>query len=190
MRDTSPLQKSLVETKAENEALKKSVKTFERKLLFTRNVTEQKFLENVSDPVFYRDDPHLVQVYTATLNEDEFIDELEDKADDLDVKKEELGNRSRRDKFLLSVEQNLDSSVPHHAAQLERLDHLKNQVLERVKITHLDKSRPRTGRNASKCRYSLSLLDEPERSTSRPRTASPPSPYSSQWLLLVLPIQF
>ena len=170
-RDTSPLQKSLVETQAENEALKKSVKTFERKLLFTRNVTEQKLLENISDPVFYRDDPHLVQVYTATLNEDEFDDKLED----LDDTKDELSNRSRRDKFLASVEKNLDSSVPHHSVQLERLDNLKNQVLERVKITHLNKSRPRSASIATKRRYSLSLLDDTERSTSRPRTASPPS---------------
>ena len=53
-RSASPLQKSLTETKAENDALKKSVRTYERKLLFTRNVTEQRLLENISDPHFFR----------------------------------------------------------------------------------------------------------------------------------------
>ena len=37
----SPLEQSLMDVKAENEALKKSVKTYEKKLLFTRNVTEK-----------------------------------------------------------------------------------------------------------------------------------------------------
>ena len=96
---------SLDKTKAENEDLKKYVKTYEKKIRFTRNVTEQKFLENISNPDFYRDDPHLVQVYTATLNEDEFRGDFEDQ---LETKEEFSPSRSRRDIFLAGVEKNLN----------------------------------------------------------------------------------
>ena len=175
-RISSPLQKSLSDFKAENEALKKSVKTYEKKLLFTRNVTEQKLLENISDPISFREDPHLVQVYTATLNEDEFVDMKPMPEAGWDEPKEDFNDykRSRRDKFLLSsVSKNLDNSDPQHAVHLERLDHIKCQVLERVKTTHLNKSKPRTG--TSKRRLSLSILDN-DRSSSRPRNLSPPLP--------------
>ena len=168
-RSSSPLHKPLSDVMAENEALKKSVKTYEKKLLFTRNVTEQKLLENIADPNFFKEEPHLVQVYTATLNEDEFVDQIEVTEDDTSDEK-----RSRRDKFLLSsVSKNLDQSDPKHSVHLERLDNLKNQVLERVKTTYLNKSKPRTG--TSKRRLSLSILDS-DRSSSRPRNVSPPPP--------------
>ena len=168
--NASPLKKSLTEVKSENDILRKTVKTYEKKLLFTRNVTEQKLLENISDPIFYKDDPHLLQVYTATLNEDEF----DDKSEDIDVTKTEQSNRSRKDKFLASVGDNLDKTDPNHQVQLERLDHLKNQVLERVKTTYQNKSRPRSGSNFKR-RASLSLFESIERSSSRPRTLSPPA---------------
>ena len=117
----------------------------------------------------FKEEPHLVQVYTATLNEDEFVDQIEVTEEDTSDEK-----RSRRDKFLLSsVSKNLDQSDPKHSVHLERLDNLKNQVLERVKTTYLNKSKPRTG--TSKRRLSLSILDS-DRSSSRPRNVSPPPP--------------
>ena len=60
---------ALKEYKLEADTLREAVRMYEKKLMFTRNVTEQKILENISDPNFYRDDPHLVQVHTraATL---------------------------------------------------------------------------------------------------------------------------
>ena len=168
---SSPLQMSLEVVKAENENLKKSIKTYEKKLMFTRNVTEQKLLENISDPNFFRDDPHLVQVYTATLDEDEIVE----KTFDTDDSSEDNTPRSRRDQFLLaSVAKHLDTSDPSlHAVQVERLDHIKEQVMERVKLTHLNKSKPRTA--TPKRRLSLSLFDN-DRSSPRPRTKSPPLP--------------
>ena len=86
--------------------------------------------------------------------------------------------RSRKDKFLLGVSQNLNTEDPNHAVHLERLDHIKNLVLDRVKATNLNKLRPRaesTGSRDSKRRLSLSLLENSDRDRSRPRTKSPPS---------------
>ena len=166
-RSTSPLKKSLEEARAENEVLRKSVKTYEKKLLFTRNVTEQKLFENISDPRSFQDDPHLIQVYTATLNEDEFVDKGKDFEEDFE---NETQKRSRRDKFLAGVSNSLNVSDPLHSEQLEKLDHIKDQVLEKIKLTHINKAKPRTG--TPKRRLSLSLIGD-ARSTSRPRTLSP-----------------
>ena len=154
------------------ENLKTKVKTYEKKLLFARNVTEQKLFENISDPNFFRDEPHLVQVYTATLNEDEILDPREIHEED----KDEKSPRSRKDKFLSNVSMHLKESDPNHSLQLERLDHIKEQVFEKVKQTQLNKSKPRTA--TPKRRLSLSLYDNNDRSTSRPRTSSPPHPHS------------
>ena len=141
--------------------------------MFARNVTEQKLFENISDPNFFRDEPHLVQVYTATLNEDEILDPREIHEGD----KDEKSPRSRKDKFLSNVSMHLKESDPNHSLQLERLDHIKEQVFEKVKQTQLNKSKPRTA--TPKRRLSLSLYDNNDRSTSRPRTSSPPHPHSS-----------
>ena len=151
------------------ENLRKKIITYEKKLLFARNVTEQKLCENISDPNFFRDEPHLVQVYTATLNEDE----LYDPKDGLNGDKDEVSPRSRKDRFLANVSKTLNESDPNHSIHLERLDHIKEQVFEKVKQTQLNKSKPRTG--TPKRRLSLSLFDNNDRSTSRPRTSSPPT---------------
>ena len=66
-----------------------------RKSCSLQEMSQKKFLENIADPNFFQDDPHLVQVYTATLNEDEFV--VKDVEED---SKDEESNRSRRDKFL------------------------------------------------------------------------------------------
>ena len=161
---------ALDKLKNENVELKKAIEVFEKKLLYTRNVTEQKLLENISDPTFFRNDPHLVSVYSVTLDEEEF--------DNLKDTNGSVGSpsiRSRRDKFLANVENKLDKDDPQHSIQLERLDHVKNQVLEKVKLTLDAKTRTRSGSNNSKRRLSLSLFDENDRSKSRPRTNSPPS---------------
>ena len=166
-KNSATLETSVAETKSENEILKKVVKTYEKKLLYTRNVTEQKLFETLSDPDSSLDDPHLVSLYTATLDEDEFKEAL-----DIEDFSDDTSSRSRRDKFLANVEQKLDKSDPQHAAQLEKLGNLKNQVLEKVKLTHINKSRPRFVSSTPKRRLSLSLFDD--RSKSRPRTGSPP----------------
>ena len=167
------LLKKLDEPTVKNETienLKTKVKTYEKKLLFARNVTEQKLFENISDPNFFRDEPHLVQVYTATLNEDEILDPREILEEDKDEKSQ--SPRSRKDKFLSNVSKHFKESDPNHSLQIERLDHIKQQVFEKVKQTQLNKSKPRTA--TPKRRLSLSLFDNNDRSTSRPRTSSPP----------------
>ena len=123
--------------------------------------------KNFSDPNFFREDPHLVQVYTATLNEDEIFKPKEM----LEEENDGESPRSRKDKFLANVSNHLKESDPNHSLQLERLDHIKEQVFKKVKQTQLNKSKPRT--TTPKRRLSLSLFDNNERSTSRPRTLSP-----------------
>ena len=89
----------------------------------------------------------------------------------LEEEKDEKSPRSRKDKFLANVTNHLKESDPHHSLQLERLDHIKEQVFEKVKQTQLNKIKPRT--TTPKRRLSLSLFDNNDRSTSRPRTSSP-----------------
>ena len=72
-----------------------------------------------------------------------------------------------------NVSETLNESDPNHSIHLERLDHTKEQVFEKVKQTQLNKSKPRTG--TPKRRLSLSLFDNNDRSTSRPRTSSLPT---------------
>lgn len=101
--------KTVSDLQAENLKLKKSEETYEKKLLYTRNVTEQKLLENISDPIFFRNDPHLVSVNSVTLDEDEFedIEEINDSVSDLAI-------RSRGDTFLANVESKLNKDDPQH----------------------------------------------------------------------------
>ena len=96
---------------------------------------------------------------------------------DSDIKEEhatspKLTHRSRKDKFLSSIEEKVDkiSSV-----QQERLSHIKDQVLDRIKSRKIRKHKARTDSVSSsvgsKRRLSLSEDDNVGRSPSRPRTA-------------------
>ena len=111
-------------------------------------------------------------MYSVTLDEDEFDVLEKDSVSD-------GTNRSRRDKFLANVESKLNKDDPQHSVQLERLGQVKNQVLEKVKLTREVKSRNTSGSNNSKRRLSLSLFEENDRSKSRPRTSSPPTSSTS-----------
>ena len=59
------LEDELSKLKVENTKMQK-------KIIFTRKATEQRICENITDKNFYRDDPLLVAVLSATLNEDDF----------------------------------------------------------------------------------------------------------------------
>ena len=98
-----------------------------KKLHYTKNATKQKIVESISNPEFFREDPHLISVYTATLNIEDF--ETEEASDTMTPKK---------DDFLKKVEDSIDKN---NSIQKERYLHIKNQILERVKET---KSRRRT----------------------------------------------
>ena len=116
-----------------------------KKLSFTQKATEQRLLDDISNPEGFHNDPLLIGVYSATLNEDEFVfekTELDDE-NELDCDK----GRSRKDIFLKSLEQKLD---PNNAVHTERFKEVKNQILEKVKVTQL--SRVRTRSSSSKKR--------------------------------------
>ena len=127
MSELSQLKESLTKTKAELYSVKQNYNVSIKKLNYTKNATEQKIAEAISNPDFFRDDPHLVSVYTATLNMDDF--DVAETTDDLLPKNEN---------FLKKVEESIDQSNSTHT---ERYQHFKNQILEKVKST---KNRQRT----------------------------------------------
>ena len=131
-----------------------------KKLNFTRKATEQRIFENITNKEFYRDDPLLVSVLSATLNEDE----VDIESDEIAKESEHL---SRREHFLL---ESLDSKIDKNdETQRDRLTHVKMQVLEKLKTTKVRRS------VSNKRRHSDVGLDYSVRSTSRPRTTSPSS---------------
>ena len=166
IEDLKNFQKKATEeldkTKTENSIMK-------QKINFTRRATEERIFENISNPESFREDPLLVAVLSATLNEEELdIEDLE--ADDNISKPEQDDKRSRKDLFLLS---SLDSKIDQSdSIQQERLSHIKNQVIEKMKITRL--SRRSLSNSSTKRRLSL-LGTEDVRSRSRPRVDSPPA---------------
>ena len=142
----------------------------------TRRATEQKILDNIANDEFYREDPHLVCVLSATMNEEEFEFVNED---DADTKAEcptspKVAHRSRKDNFLASIEDKVDKD---NTLQQDRLSHLKIQVLDRIKSTKIRRLQARTDSLSSsvgsKRRMSFSEEDHVGRSASRPRTAPP-----------------
>ena len=98
-----------------------------KKLHYTKNATEEKIVESISNPDGFREDPHLISVYSATLNLDDF--EEEETTDTL---------TPRKDTFLKRVADGIDKDNSIHA---ERFEHIKNKILEKVKET---KTRQRT----------------------------------------------
>ena len=152
------LNKELEKYKGENIVMRK-------KINFTRKATEERLFENISNKEFYRDDPLLIAVLSATLNEDDISVENSD-----NEKAEQ--HMSRKEQFLLeSLESKIDKTDD---VQNERMSHIKSQVIEKLRTT-------RIRRNSSSKRR-LSLLgteDEDQRSSSKPRTLSP-QPKSQQ----------
>ena len=145
------LEKELALAKAENLRINK-------KLSFARKATKEKICENITDSSYYRDDPFLVAVLSATLNEDDF--ELEN-----DESNKESEHMSRKEHFQL---ESLDAKIDgNDETQRERLSHIKMQVLDKLKTTKLRRSL------SNKRRQSDIGLDDVGRSTSRPRITSP-----------------
>ena len=162
-----PLEETIEKMKAENDMLNK-------KLSFTRRATEQKIIDNISNEDFYREDPHLVCVLSATLDEEEFdlVGNTEDIKDE-PIDDLKLTHRSRKDQFMSSIENKVDKSS---ATQQERLLYVKNQVLDKIKSTKLKNIRRRhdsvSSSVGSKRGLSPSKHDQTGPSSSRPRTAS------------------
>ena len=128
------IKNDLNQARAELNTIKKDYKLSQKKLQYTKNATEQKMVETISNPNYYRDDPHLISVYSATLNTEDF---------DFEEEENEAALTPKDENFLKKVEDSLDKN---DAIQAERYSHTKNQILERVKLT---KSRQRTFSNSS-----------------------------------------
>lgn len=159
------LNEDFEKIKAENLTLKK-------KINYTRKATEQRILENISNNEFYRDDPLLVAVLSATLNDEEF--EFENSQENMDAilsnSSPKLERKSRKDLFMSSIEAKIDIN---DSTQTERFSHIKNQVIEKIKTSKIRRSMSST---SSKRRLSfLCNEDDSSRTPSRPRTASPPA---------------
>ena len=143
--ELNQLKEALTKTKAELNTVKKEYTTSIKKLNYTKNATEQKIGEVISNPDFFREDPYLVSVYAATLNLEEF--DCGEAGEDVLAPKEN---------FLKKVEENIDKN---NSEQNERYNHFRNQILEKVKMS---KSRQRT----------LSTSSQTSRGSSRKRNNS------------------
>ena len=128
------LKEALNKSSSELRATKKLFYTIQQKLNFTKKATENSLVENISNPNGYVEDPVLIGVYSATLNEDE-IDEQEEDA------KVENDGRSRKENFLRSMEEKINLDNPDHK---ERYLQVKNKILEKVKTTKVSRSRSRS----------------------------------------------
>ena len=106
----------------------------------------------------------MVTVLSTTLNEDDIeLGEAEEDDSDGSVAKPA---RSRKGKFLESEEVKIDKSNPLH---LERLEHVKSQVMDHLRVT---KNRKNSSRPDSKRKGSDHGEEEMSQNSSRPRTQS------------------
>ena len=122
LSEKDQLKEKLTKASAELSIAKKDVNVSKRKLTYTKKATEQKLIESISNQEFFREDPHLISVYSATLNVEDF--DFEEEADSSDSIKPKSNN------FLKDVEDGLDKD---NSVQSERYQHIKNQILENVK---------------------------------------------------------
>ena len=171
-KDISDLKQALSKSESELKAVKSEQITSQRKLEFTKNVTEKKLLDSISNPGVFNADPIDIGVYSATLNEEEF--EFNDDEEDTTGE----GSRSRKDVFLKSIEEKLD---PENKEHKERFKDLKNLILEKVKVQQLSRARSRScsmSSRSSSQKRGLSTDSLPRDNgksppTSRPRTMLP-----------------
>ena len=165
------LQEALAKATADLKIERVNTKTSQRKINFTKNVTEKRLLESITNPEGFIADPLLIGVYSATLDEDEI------KLDDANIDVTAEDGRSRRDIFLKSMEEKVDHENSEHK---ERFQILKNKIIEKVKTTQHSRSRSRScsgsSRTDSKKRElsSESKGQELGKSPVRPRTSGIP----------------
>ena len=130
--EINQLKETLTKTAAELKVTKRNVHISQQKLNFTKRATEQELVNCISDPKGFIEDPVLIGVYSATLNEDEIdITDNEDTDD----------SRSRYDLFLKSMKEKIDPSDPQ---QIERYNQVRNKILEKVKASKNSRSRSRS----------------------------------------------
>ena len=151
------LKEGLTKVTAQLKASRSSSKISLRRLSFAKNVTEQRMVEVIQDQTPFKD-PHLASLYSATLNEDDFeIDETTNQV------------KPVSDSFLKKVEESCDLS---DNIQKEKLTTLKNQILEKVKVTKDRRARSRSVSSNSSGKRGADDSAE-RRSPNRPRKSSP-----------------
>ena len=166
-RNNSELEQNMVKVTAEKEKLEGMNEKYVKKLDFARKITERKILETVSNDEFYREDPHLITVLSTTLVDDDLVlEEAEDDSKEEDDTSNEA--RSRKGKFLEDIESKLDRN---NAVHIERLNHVKTQVLDHLKLTKRRKNRTRT--DSKRKQIHDKDYETEEHHSSRPRTFSP-----------------
>ena len=136
--EISKLKEALSKSSAELKSEKMSNKTSLRKLDFTKNATEQRLLDSISNPDGFIADPVLIGVYSATLDEEEIILDDAKETDLENVVEDSVDRKSRRDNFLRSMEEKIDSTNPEYK---ERFIVIKNQIIEKVKATQYSRAR-------------------------------------------------
>ena len=107
--------------------MKKTSQVLNKKINFTKKVTEEQLLAAIENPDSLSENPHIVSVYSATLNEDDF--ELDESQGTVKPIKAE---------FFKSMESKVD---PSDSDKIDRLKMLKNQVLEKVKVSKKSRER-------------------------------------------------
>ena len=151
--ETKQLEEALAKLSSELVIAKKNCQISQRKLEFPQKATENRLVDNITNPDGYISDNILIGVYSATLNEDQF--EFDENS--------ETETRSRKDLFLsMKSKLNLES---------ERFKEVSNLILEKVKLTQ--RIRNRSGSKSCKKRR-FKVNSEKGSPSTRPRTSSIP----------------
>ena len=157
--EVTELKESLTKAKAKLKIVNNLSTNSKKRLSYAKNVTEQRMVEAILTETPH-EVPHLASIYSATLNEDEF--EMDESSNLI---------KPLSDNFLKKVEENCDLS---NETQKERLNNLKNQILEKVKLTRNRRDRSRsTGSTGSSFKRSHENPSPEKRSPTRPRLNSP-----------------
>ena len=140
------LKEALSKTSADLKISNLNHKTSLKKLTFTKNATEQRLLDSISNPDGFIADPLLIGVYSATLDEEEIrFDEYQENSEAAEDNTNNV--RSRKDNFLKSMEEKIDNGNSEHK---DRFLVIKNQIIEKVKTTQHSRSRSRSASSASR----------------------------------------
>jgi len=126
-KDNSELEEQLKEIKIELNEAKKDLAVSNKKINFTKNVTEKQLEAAIENPEVLEENPTLISLYSATLNENDF--QIEDDSENLIPVQPD---------FLKSFEDLVD---PNDSKQTACLNSMKNQILHKVKISKISRER-------------------------------------------------
>ena len=161
--ELAALKETLTKVSAQLKIAKQDVQISRKKLEFAQKATEEKLIEDITNPEGYRADNIMIGVYSATLDEDQF---------NFDETQQDTVNRKSRKDLFLSMQKKLDLDNPKHS---ERFSEVKNLILEKVKTTKNSRLRSRSiSSQGSAKRYRSKEECGNERSSTRPKTTNIP----------------